>query len=59
MWAGGFPLFMAEARGAAITDVDGHTFVDFCLGDTGAMAGHAPEATARAVERQIRRGRPG
>ena len=47
MWAGGFPLFMAEARGAAVTDVDGHTFVDFCLGDTGAMAGHAPEATAR------------
>ena len=59
MWAGGFPLFMAEARGAAITDVDGHTFVDFCLGDTGAMAGHAPEATARAVERQIRRGTTG
>jgi glutamate-1-semialdehyde 2,1-aminomutase len=59
MWAGGFPLFMAEARGAAITDVDGHTFIDFCLGDTGAMAGHAPEATARAVERQIRRGTTG
>src|SRR6476659_5977103 len=59
MWAGGFPLFMAEARGAAITDVDGHTFVDFCLGDTGAMAGHAPEPTARAVERQIRRGTTG
>src|SRR6185503_2060081 len=59
MWAGGFPLFMAEARGASITDVDGHTFVDFCLGDTGAMAGHAPEATARAVERQIRRGTTG
>src|SRR4051794_11849575 len=59
MWAGGFPLFMAEARGAAITDVDGHTFVDFCLGDTGAMAGHAPDTTARAVERQIRRGTTG
>jgi glutamate-1-semialdehyde 2,1-aminomutase len=50
---------MAEARGASITDVDGHTFVDFCLGDTGAMAGHVPEATARAVERQIRRGTTG
>ena len=59
MWAGGFPLFMAEARGAAITDVEGHTFVDFCLGDTGAMAGHAPAATARADERQIRRGTTG
>jgi glutamate-1-semialdehyde 2,1-aminomutase len=56
MWAGGFPLFFSEARGARVSDVDGHTFVDFCLGDTGAMAGHAPEPTARAVERQIRRG---
>ncbi len=56
MWAGGFPLFFDEAHGASITDVDGHTYVDFCLGDTGAMAGHAPEPTARAVERQIRRG---
>ena len=56
MWTGGFPLFFAEASGARVTDVDGHTFVDFCLGDTGAMAGHAPEPTARAVERQVRRG---
>src|SRR3954463_8596904 len=56
MWAGGFPLFFEHAEGASVTDVDGHTYVDLCLGDTGAMAGHAPEPTARAVERQIRRG---
>ena len=55
-WAGPFPLFVEEARGAAFTDVDGHEYVDFCLGDTGAMAGHGPEATLRAVERQLRRG---
>src|SRR3954470_10145801 len=56
MWAGGFPLFFEHAEGASVTDVDGHTYVDLCLGDTGALAGHAPEPTARAVERQIRRG---
>ena len=55
-WAGPFPLFVDEARGAAFTDVDGHEYVDFCLGDTGAMAGHGPEPTVRAVERQLRRG---
>ena len=55
-WAGGFPLFFAEAHGASVTDVDGNVYVDFCLGDTGAMAGHATEAAAVAVERQIRRG---
>lgn len=56
MWAGGFPLFFSEARGARLTDVDGHEYVDLCLGDTGAMAGHAPAATVEAVERQVTRG---
>jgi glutamate-1-semialdehyde 2,1-aminomutase len=56
MWAGGFPLFFDEAWGARLTDVDGHEYVDLCLGDTGAMAGHAPAATVEAVERQVKRG---
>jgi glutamate-1-semialdehyde 2,1-aminomutase len=56
MWPGGHPIFAAEASGARITDVDGHDYVDLCLGDTGAMAGHAPGATAVAVESRYRRG---
>jgi len=48
-WAGGFPLYVDRARGAAIVDVDGHRYVDFALGDTGAMAGHSPAPTVRAV----------
>jgi glutamate-1-semialdehyde 2,1-aminomutase len=48
-WAGPYPLFLAEAKGARIVDVDGHEYVDLCLGDTGAMAGHAPEPVVRAV----------
>jgi glutamate-1-semialdehyde 2,1-aminomutase len=52
MWPGGFPLYMAGARGARVTDVDGHEFIDFCLGDTGAMAGHSPAAVQAAVARQ-------
>ena len=48
-WAGPYPLFLAEARGARVVDVDGHEYADFCLGDTGAMAGHAPEPVTRAV----------
>ena len=55
-WPGGFPLFVAEARGSRFVDVDGHEYVDFCLGDTGAMSGHAPEATLRAVAEQAARG---
>jgi glutamate-1-semialdehyde 2,1-aminomutase len=55
-WPGGFPVFVAEARGARFVDVDGIEYVDFCLGDTGAMTGHAPEPTLRAVSEQAAKG---
>jgi glutamate-1-semialdehyde 2,1-aminomutase len=55
-WPGGFPLFVAEAEGSRFVDVDGLEYVDFCLGDTGAMSGHSPPATVRAIERQAARG---
>ena len=55
-WAGAFPPFVREAQGAEFFDVDGLRYVDFCLGDTGAMTGHSPSATVKAAEEQIRRG---
>ncbi len=55
-WAGAFPPFVREAQGAYFYDVDGHRYVDFCLGDTGAMTGHSPFALMKAVEEQMKRG---
>jgi glutamate-1-semialdehyde 2,1-aminomutase len=55
-WAGGFPVFAAEAEGARFRDVDGREYVDFCLGDTGAMTGHSPGPTVHAVTDQARNG---
>ena len=55
-WAGGFPVFVASARGAYLTDVDGLQYLDLCLGDTGAMTGHAPPDTLEAIHRQATRG---
>jgi len=55
-WAGPFPPFIEAADGAHVRDVDGNDYIDFSLGDTGAMAGHGPEPTVAAVERQLRRG---
>lgn len=55
-WAGAFPPFVREAQGAHFFDVDGHRYIDFCLGDTGAMTGHSPFATVKAAEEQMRRG---
>ncbi|GGM86832.1 transaminase [Dactylosporangium sucinum] len=54
--AAGFPLYLDSAVGAVVTDVDGHEYTDFCLGDTAAMAGHAPEQTAEAVQRRFASG---
>lgn len=51
-WPLPFPLFMAEAREATLTCVDGHHYVDFCLGDTAAMFGHSPPAVTQALVRQ-------
>src|SRR5215475_4561096 len=55
-WAGAFPIFVADAGGAHFTDVDGHRYLDLCLGDTGAMTGHSPAASVAAIEERARRG---
>ena len=51
-WPGAFPLFVEHAAGARFTDVDGREYVDLCLGDTGAMTGHALPQVAEAVHRR-------
>lgn len=55
-WAGAFPPFVREARGAHFVDVDGNRYIDFCLGDTGAMTGHSPSATVKSAGQQMQRG---
>ena len=55
-WPGQFPVYAVGANGARFRDVDGLEYVDFCLGDTGAMAGHSPEPTVRAIAEQATRG---
>lgn len=55
-WPGTHPIFVDRASGARFVDVDGNEFVDFCLGDTGAMTGHAHPAVADAISRQARQG---
>lgn len=52
-WSGGFPLYFETAHGNTITTVDGHTYIDFALGDTGAMAGHSPEASTKAIAKRM------
>ena len=55
-WPGAYPVFVEEAKGASFVDVDGNTYIDFCLGDTGSMTGHSPDATVSAIREQVGRG---
>lgn len=55
-WPGGFPIFVATAKGSRFHDVDGNEYIDLCLGDTGSMTGHSPDPTIAAIHTQIDKG---
>lgn len=55
-WPGAYPVFVSQAKGAHFKDVDGNTYIDFCLGDTGSMTGHSPDATVAAIREQVGKG---
>ncbi|MCF8069427.1 MAG: aspartate aminotransferase family protein [Desulfobacterales bacterium] len=55
-WASPFPIFIDKASGAGFVDVDGNNYIDFCLGDTGAMTGHAPEASVKEIRKAMTKG---
>src|SRR3954452_9850161 len=56
LWAGGFPIVAERAEGNRVVDVDGHEYVDLCLGDTGAMTGHSPPEVVRQLQERLARG---
>ncbi|NJS38939.1 MAG: aspartate aminotransferase family protein [Rhodobacteraceae bacterium] len=59
-WMTDWPMphlpLVASAKGASLTDIDGVTLDDFCLGDTGSMFGHSPPPVAKAIRAQARHG---
>lgn len=55
-WPGPWPVYVESAAGAHFTCVDGIDHVDLCLGDTGAMCGHAPAASVAAISAQLAKG---
>jgi glutamate-1-semialdehyde 2,1-aminomutase len=55
-WPGDFPVYAHRATGARLTDVDGNEYIDFCLGDTGAMTGHSPPGSIPYIQEQMGNG---
>ena len=52
--AGGFPVYFDRAEGNRIWDIDGHEYIDFALGDTGAMAGHSHPVVVEAIYKRVK-----
>lgn len=46
------PIFVDEAKGALIKDVDGNIYIDFYGGIATLNVGHCPEAVVKAVQQQ-------
>ncbi len=55
-WAGPYPVFAEKGKGNHVIDVDGHDYLDFCLGDTGSMFGHSPKEVVDAASKQLKNG---
>lgn len=51
--AGGFPIYFDRAEGNRVWDIDGNEYIDFALGDTGAMAGHSAPAVVEAITKRV------
>ena len=53
---GGTPVFIREAKGAYLTDVDGNRYLDYVLSWGPMIAGHAHPAVVEAIQRATERG---
>ncbi len=53
---GGNPVFVREAKGAYLTDVDGNRYLDYVLSWGPMIAGHAHPAVVEAIQRAAERG---
>jgi len=53
---GGTPPFIASGRGARLTDIDGHTYIDYVCSWGPLILGHAPGRVVEAVRQALEAG---
>ncbi len=51
-----YPFYVESARDARIRDVDGNSYIDYCMGYGPLVLGHAHPAVRAAVVRQLEKG---
>lgn len=54
-WYAPYPVFVAEAEGAYVTDVDGNRYVDLLMGAGPMLLGHGNPAIVEAIRAQVAR----
>ena len=53
---GGTPLFIREAKGCRVTDIDGNSYIDYVASYGPAIVGHANDRVVAALSKAIGRG---
>jgi glutamate-1-semialdehyde 2,1-aminomutase len=48
-----YPFFVERAEGCKLFDADGRSYVDYCLGYSPLILGHAPSAVVNTVKKQL------
>jgi glutamate-1-semialdehyde 2,1-aminomutase len=51
-----YPFFTKSAKGSRLTDVDGHEYIDYCMGYGPLILGHSNAEVIGAVKEQLARG---
>ena len=51
-----YPLYLREARGSKLWDVDGNEYIDILFGAGPAILGHSPAPVMKAVKEQLDHG---
>ena len=50
------PVFVKQAKGCRVTDLDGHTYVDYVMSYGPLILGHAPDVVLAAISKAARKG---
>ncbi|MEN3186895.1 MAG: glutamate-1-semialdehyde 2,1-aminomutase [Atribacterota bacterium] len=53
---GGMPIFVDRALGSHLLDVEGRSYLDYCMSWGAIILGHAHPVVVEAIESQVRRG---
>lgn len=51
-----YPMYVRNAKGAKLWDVDGHEYIDLLMGGGVHILGHSPKAVLDAVKKQLDKG---